>query len=101
MTLVPPVLAVTDDPGTLAPQPAGSADPASAFLAALRTRLGMVEARVWLSEARMAPTEDGWELLLASAFKADWLRLHQPDALDHARLAAGLAQAPAVLSRPR
>ena len=97
ITLVPPPTP-TDDPGT--PEAPGQ-DPAAAFLLALRTRLGTVEARVWLADARLEHNGEGWTLLLPTAFKADWLRLHQQDALEHARLAAGLAQAPSILARPR
>lgn len=66
------------------------------FLLALRSQLGVVEARMWLAEATLAQVDGEWVLTLPSRFKADWVRSKLSHALDQATVRAGLKRRPDV-----
>jgi len=88
-----------------APVPDASATDAAGtparFLTALRTKLSAVEAQLWLGDAALEQGEDGWVLTLPTRFKADWIRSQQSQALEHARVAAGLDRVPDISVRPQ
>ena len=90
--------APTDAHGTQSPKPELPTDTPSRFLAALAGRLGKAEAKSWLAGAVLRQTEEEWELVVSSAFKANWIRAHFAPALEHARLTAGLASMPELVS---
>ncbi|HYZ62278.1 MAG TPA: replication protein RepA [Acetobacteraceae bacterium] len=90
LTLVPP----TDAEGTESAQ-----DVPSRFLAALADRLGKAEAQSWLAGVRLVQDGDEWQLVAPTSFKADWIRAHFLQALEHARAAAGLERVPLVVAR--
>lgn len=69
------------------------------FLAALAGRLGKTEARSWLTGVTLCAVEDEWELRAPSPFKADWIRAQFAQALEHARLVAGLEHSPIVVAQ--
>lgn len=96
LTLAPPTDALGTQPPSL---PDNAADDIpSRFMAALSGQLGKAEARSWLAGAVLRQAEEDWELVVSSAFKADWIRAHFDQALEHARLAAGLATVPTLVS---
>ena len=67
------------------------------FLAALRNELSTVEAQLWLGDAALVQEGDSWALLLPTRFKADWVRGHFLQALETARVVAGLTRLPDVM----
>ncbi|MBV8914897.1 MAG: hypothetical protein JOZ05_17895, partial [Acetobacteraceae bacterium] len=84
----------TDAEGTESAQ-----DVPSRFMAALAERLGKAEARSWLAGVTLVQASDEWQLLAPTTFKADWIRAHFLQALDHARAAAGLDRLPVIAAR--
>ena len=85
----------TDAHGTESPQD----DLPSRFLTALRDRIGQAEARSWLANAVLRQAGEEWELVVSSSFKADWIRAQFSQALEHARVTAGLDAVPGVVAR--
>jgi hypothetical protein len=79
----------------------GTDDATGRFMAALAASVGAAEARAWLRDATLEHDDAGWRLLVATAFKADWIRGRFQVALEHARIAAGLGEAPEIAVRPR
>lgn len=69
------------------------------FFAALAAAIGSIEARSWFRDAALEAGETGWRLVVPSRFKADWIRAHYAQALDRARVAAGLDAVPQVIAR--
>ena len=92
------IISSTDADGTESQQPAD--DVPTRFLAALAGRLGKAEARSWLAGVTLCAVDDEWELRTSSAFRADWIRAHFAQALEHARLVTGLDRSPAVVAHP-
>ncbi|MDO9713083.1 replication protein RepA [Paracraurococcus lichenis] len=96
-----------DDKGTPAPTllptvtlpTATGSDIPARFLKALRASLEPSLANVWLRDVRLEHRDEGWVLATTSSFKADYIRAHFGQALDHAAEHVGLAHRPDVRMR--
>jgi len=97
LTLVPP----KENPLPAPDAPPTDADGTPArIIAALRAQLGVVEARLWLADARIEQQDGEWVLQLPSRFKADWVRSKLSNMLEHAAAVAWLDRALDVVVRP-
>ncbi|WP_158742944.1 replication protein RepA [Acidisphaera sp. L21] len=74
-------------------------DAGTRFFAALSVALGPVDFRAWFRDAKLEAVEPGWQLVVPTAFKADWIRGRYPVALEAGRVAAGLDQVPEIVVR--
>jgi len=84
---------VADDRG------ASGGDATRRFFAAVVAAIGSVEARSWFRDAALETSENGWQLVVPTRFKADWIRVHYTQALERARIAACLDAVPQVVVR--
>lgn len=84
---------VTDDKG------APRSEAPTRFFAALTATVGSIEARSWFRDAALEPNGNGWQLVVPTRFKADWIRVHYAQALERARIAAGLETVTQVIAR--
>jgi hypothetical protein len=91
-------VAPTDAHGTESLQAPSAADVPSRFMRALQSRLSKAEAGSWLAGVVLRAVGEEWELVAPSPFKADWIRAHFSQALEHARACAGLDRVPLVVS---
>ncbi|MGH7044225.1 MAG: replication protein RepA [Acetobacteraceae bacterium] len=85
----------TSVPEISAPQPVYD------FLVAFRAALGESDARAWLSDAAIEPTDGGPVLFVGSRFKADYIRQTFGGELQRAAKTCGFSVAPAVQARAR
>jgi Plasmid encoded RepA protein len=95
LTLVAPAAKPTDDVGT------APTDAPTLFFAALAAALGPTETRAWFRDAVLEAHAGAWQLVVATAFKADWIRARFQPALERGRDAAGLDAVPDVVVRVR
>jgi hypothetical protein len=72
-----------------------------ALLAAFRSAVGDADARAWLSEAAVETDEDGTVIVLATRFKADYVRQNYSQQIERAAKACNLSVTPTVRARPR
>ena len=69
------------------------------FLAAFADRIGKPEARSWLKGVELQQDGEDWQVIAPTAFRADWIRAHFLQALEHARVAVGLERLPVVVTK--
>ena len=75
--------------------------PTARFFDKLAAVLGPVEFRAWFGDATLAEKDDAWQVQVSTLFKADWIRGRFIQALDQARIAAGLPATPSIVVRSR
>jgi hypothetical protein len=97
LALVPSDSVKTDDKSTPPPLPA----PTARFFDKLAAVLGPVEFRAWFGDATLVEQGDSWQVQVSTLFKADWIRGRFTQALDQARIAAGLSGTPSIVVRTR
>ena len=66
------------------------------FVEALRKELGVSMAKAWLCDATMQTVDGGFELLVGTKFKADFIRQTFGIQLERATSACGLARVPSI-----
>ena len=98
LRLVTPTLlsCPTDDKGT------ASTDVSMRFFAAILEQVGAAANNAWFRDAKLQQMpDDEWELVVATKFKADWIRGQFERALELARLAADLPEMPRIVACTR
>ena len=74
---------------------------AETLLSALKAAIGDVAARAWLTDAAVETDEEGTVIILATRFKADYVRQNFSLQIDQAAKACQLSAAPTIRARPR
>ena len=85
-------------------QPAQTTAPAvmeDVLLCALKAAIGDAAARAWLSDAKVETDDEGTVIILATRFKADYVRQNYSLQIDHVARACKLSAPPTIRARPR
>jgi hypothetical protein len=72
-----------------------------ALLSAFRAAVGEAESRAWLTDASVETDDEGTVIVLATRFKADYVRQNFSQQIDQAAKACKLNAAPTIRARPR
>ena len=72
-----------------------------ALLAAFRAAVGAAASRAWLTDASVETDDEGTVIVLATRFKADYVRQNFSQQIDQAAKACKLSAAPTIRARPR
>ena len=92
-----PIKLVISNPPMSETAPAANAPSQTEFLAALKSALGPVNTRSWLSDVSVESRDHAVVLLFSTAFKVDYVRQNFAPQLRHAATAAGLLDVPQLI----